>query len=457
MRVMPTLVANLRFALRDLRHRPTFAATVVLTLAVGIGATTAAFALVDAVFLSRLPVQDQDRVVVLSSTPPSRWAATTSPWPVPWGIGRVLAEQHRAFEGVAGVWTGSKPSPYAARYRGRTLHVGRASVSGNFFQVLGVHPAVGRMLEPGDDVTGGPSVVVLSYRLWHTQLGGDPQVLGQLLFFEGIPYRVVGVAPPEFTYPAGASVWVPVVQELYSRFRLIATDDPFSCFLIGRLSPGISQTRARTELEAALRSYVPSAKYLAGYGNLPTGGRVERFTDVVLGSEVRPGTLILFGAVILVLMIACTNVAGLLLARGMARAGELGIRSSLGATRSQLLAHVLTESVLLAVVGGVLGLALAAALVHAAVALAPPELPMVSTARLDGRVLAFAMTITVMSAIGAGLVPALREVQTGHTSAVGSGNRSMTGGPAMGLGAITGWLYGTSSPTEYQRRPGLAL
>jgi putative ABC transport system permease protein len=426
------LFTNARVSLRDLRRRPTFAAAVVLTVAVGIAAATGAFALVDAVFLTPLPVRDQGQLMVLSGATPPDWAGVNVPWAVPWELRQLLDERRRVFAGVTAYRT-PEPYPYEARDGGRTLHVEKTAVAGNFFEVLGVKPVLGRLIDPGDDVPGGPDVTVLSNELWQREFGGDRNVIGRLIFFAGAPRRVIGVAPPEFDYPAGTNVWVPTVEESYARWRF--PPDDFGFFLVARLQEGVASHAAQREFEAALQAYKPPAKFTEtwGWGAVPSGGRAEPYTDVVMGHEVRPGVIVLFSTVLLVLVIACSNIAGLLLARGIARSEELRVRIALGATRWQLVTPLLSEAGVLALGGAIIGLAIATALVRAAVTLAPPDLPMLATAHLDVRVLAFAATITIGSILAFGLAPAFRATRASAASPLRGVARSVTGDRAISL------------------------
>ncbi len=420
---------DLRLALRELRRRPTFAAAVVVTLAVAIGATTAAFALVDAVFLTRLPVRDQDRLVVMWSLKPD--ISQFPRWPIPWDMRPIMLQQSNALTNIATYYFGG-PSATGARYGERTVQLSATAVSGNFFDVLGVQPGFGRLLHADDDLAGAAPVVVISDRAWHQQFGADPQVIGRLLLLDGLLQRIIGVAPPEFGFPARTDAWIPVVGEMYAA-NGSTNMDGFGAYFVGRLNPGHTAAEARSALTAALRSYQPTPHVIQAWGDLPKTGMAGSYTDDVLGHEVRPSVVTLFAAAALVLIIACTNVAGLLVARGLAGARGLALRAALGASRIQLIVHGLTESVLLGVAGGLVGIGLAAVLIRGAVALAPPQLPMIATARLNGGVLAFATMIVLLAAIGCGLWPAVRETRGQPYDLLRSGVRSVGAGAAAGI------------------------
>jgi hypothetical protein len=296
---MLTLIGNLRLAVRDLRHRPTFSATVVLTLAIGIGATTAAFALVNAVFLTPLPVRNQNALVEMRATDPARGFPR---YPVVWDVPRLLLEHRHSFLAVS-AFRANDPYPFAARDGAHTVHIAATGVDGNFFDVLGVRPSLGRLLQPKDDVPDGPDVVVLSDRVWHRDYSADPHVIGRLLFFAGGAHRVIGIAAPEFSYPSGTDAWTPVTREIH-RQNVGSPNDALTkwgFFLVGRLRAGATRWAARTDLDAALRTDSASGMFTADWGALPTAGVVDRYADVVLGGQLRPAVLILFGAVALVL------------------------------------------------------------------------------------------------------------------------------------------------------------
>jgi predicted permease len=410
---------NLRLALRDMARRPTFAAAIILTLTISLGATIAAFAFIDAVFLTRLPVHDQDRLVVMTA----KNAGLNGEFAATWETRSQLAERRRAFSGV-GAFVSWGGYPFAARDGNHVVHIVRSSVDGHFFDVLDARAELGRLLRPEDDVIGAPQTVVLSDHLWRHDFGGDSGLIGRVIYFAREPHRVVGIAPPEFAYPLGTDAWTAVVPEYDNRFGQSVDSMPF--FLVGRLLPGVTRGAARSELETVLRMTLPSNPLYATWKvrglPLPLNGVVKPFADIVLGTELRPALIVLFAAVVLVLVIGWANIAGLLLGRALARGPELAVRRALGGSRRQIAEYLFVESAVLATIGGALGLALAVGLIHAAVALAPPSLPMIGTAHINRAVLAFALGVTLLAPLAFGLAPALRGASRAETT------RSVIGG-----------------------------
>ena len=316
------------------------------------------------------------------------------------------------------------------------MHVAVTAVTGNFFETLGVRAQLGRLIRPDDDQLGGPAIVVLSDHVWRSDFGADPAVLGKTLFFAGGWHRVIGVAPAEFSYPVGTTVWTGATREIQRMFAG-GTPDSVGFLLVGRMVPGVTARQAREELEAVLRTYPPAnALYPRGGESIyamPTTGVAEPYADIVLGHDLRPGVIVLFCAVALVLLIACTNVASLLIARGLTRQTELAVRSALGASRTRIAGQLLMEAVVLGIAGGLLSIALATAFVHVAVALAPADLPVIRTAHIDVRVLLFAIAITGASVLAFGLAPALQGARHDTSDALRAGSRSVTRGPIAKL------------------------
>jgi predicted permease len=381
------LAARMRYALRSLSRTPGFALTAVLTLALGIGLATAVFTVADALLLRRLPVRDQDRLVIL-------WgAARDRAFNYPLGLddAREFARQARSLERAASFsYYGAGPKPI--RNGDQITRLSRALVSGEFFDVLGVRPALGRALGPADDVSGAAPVVVLSYRAWQRSFGGDPQVLGRqvLTYDDDVAYTIVGVMPQGLDYPSGTDFWAPVVP----------STDPKDMYVIGRLAPGATATHARDELTAFFGRAESSPWQRELHGVVHTLPRL------VLG-DVRPALFAFLVAALLLLLITCINVANLLLVRGVGRVREIAVRAALGAGRGQVIGQLLTENVLLAVTGGALGLAVADSAVRLFVAFAPAGAPRLDEIQLNATALAGAVGITSIAALIFALAPAI--------------------------------------------------
>ena len=373
--------------LRSLGHTPGFTATAVLTLALGIGLSTTVFTVADALLLRRLPVREQDRLVVL-------WGeARDRAFNYPLGLddGQEFARRARALERVAFFsYYGAWPKPI--RDGDQISRLRRALVSGEFFGVLGARPALGRALRAADDVVGAAPVAVLSHGAWRRRFGGDPRVLGRqiLTYDEGVAYTIVGVMPRGLDYPRGTDFWAPVVPSTI----------PKDMYVIGRLAAGRAGADARDELTAFFGrpEGSPWQRDLRGV--------VHTLPRLVLG-DVRPALFVFSAAAGLLLLITCTNVATLLLVRGVARVREVAIRSALGAGRRQIVAQLLTESALLAILGGILGVALAAGAVRAFVTFAPAGVPRLDEVHLNATALAAAVTLTGAAMLLFALAPAL--------------------------------------------------
>src|SRR5213595_2574170 len=378
---------DVRYAFRTLRTSPGFALTAILTLALGIGLATAVFTVADALLLRRLPVRDQDRLVVLWGRKPDREFA----YPLGLDDAREFALQTRSLERVAFFsYYGAGPKPI--RDGDQISLLRRALVSGEFFDVLGARPTLGRALGATDDVSGAAPVLVLSYGAWQRRFGGDPRVLGRqvLTYDDGVAYTIVGVMPQGLDYPRGTDFWAPVVPSTV----------PKDLYVVGRIAAGRAAADARDELTAFF------ARPGGSRWGLDLRGVVHTLPRLILG-DTRPALIVFAAAAGLLLLITCINVANLLLVRGLARVRELAVRSALGAGRGQVIAQLLTENALLAVAGGVLGIAVAAGAVQVFVALAPAGLPRLDEIHLNATALAGAVGITGVAMLLFGLAPAV--------------------------------------------------
>jgi len=404
------MLQDLRYALRTLRKSPGFSAVAVLTLSLAIGANTAMFSVTNGVLLEPLPIHRQERVVFIYKEAPRDNSLR------PFAVADLAALRERGgiFESVAGVqYDGAFPHPM--RDGDRALSVMTSLVSGEFFGVLGVRPAAGRLLEPGDAVAGAEPVAVISYGLWQREFGGDPRVIGRIIRLPG-PRTVVGVAPRGFDYPRGVELWVPLL--LTPDVGAGALGWPWS--IIGRLKAGATFEQARSEATAFVRAR--EDVYPAG---IARGQRavVVPFRDAVIGN-LRQSVLILEAAVALVLLVAALNVANLLLVRGVRRERELAVRTALGAGSGRIARQLLVESAVLALAGGVVGAVLAYWAVHGLVAAAPPELPRIGEVRVNGAVLAFTLVTSLCSTLLFGLAPALTAARADLNPALHGGARA---------------------------------
>ena len=392
---MDTLINDLTFALRVLRRNATFAASVVVTLAVGIGAATAMFGVVNGVLLTRLPIHDQGRVMVLRKE-----QLVGNETLVPFSVGdlRNFAAQTRTLETVAGAqYDGAWPA--TMRDGDRVLSPNTAVVSGNFFTTLGMRATFGRTLMESDDVVGGDAIVI-SHALWLRAFGGDSTVVGRVIHGagRGNAFRIVGVMPRGFAFPGNAEVWVPAVTVIPGA---ASNEGQWPYNLVGRMRAGVSAEQVRAELAAFLarKAYVPGE---------PRDVRASvRSIESLIVGDVKPALLALAGAVALLLGLANVNVANLFLVRGLGRRRELAVRAAIGAGGWRIARLMATEAVVLATLGGLAGLAVAAWLLRLVVSLAPAELPRTDAIRVDLAVAAATGVMVVVSALAFSLWPAI--------------------------------------------------
>jgi putative ABC transport system permease protein len=398
---MDTLGQDLWLAFRKLRKSPGFTLIAVLTLALGMGANSAIFSVVDAVLLRPLPMADSERLVrVYSVSRSDKGSSSALDF-------RDMREKNRSFQELAAAdgaelnLTGAGQEP--ERLQG-------AQVSAEFFQVLGVQPQLGRVFLSGEDQPGNSRVVVLGHSLWKRRYGGDPAVLGKSLDIAGQPYTVVGVMRPGFDFPSKAQLWIPLTWE----GELLAPIRRGAHWLdvYGRLAPGVSLEQAGADLVALTKALE------AQYPQTNTGfsARVLPLRDDLVG-DVKPALLLLLGAVGLVLLISCANLSNLLLARAVGREGEISVRLALGATPGHIVRQLLVESLVLAVLGGVAGLLMASWSLDALVAFGPKDIPRLDEVAVNGQVLAFSAGLSVLTALLFGLFPALQaaRVELGHS------------------------------------------
>jgi len=413
---MDTLLKDVRYAFRRLRKTPGFSAIVLLTLALGIGANTAIFSVVNTVLLRPFAYRDPERLVVVDHFYPSLnnlEAGASAP-----GF-RDLRDKIPLFDGVF-VFNGWGPALTGTGGEPQRLQATRAS--GLFFRTLGVAPIHGRAFTPEEDEPGKNRVVVLGYGFWQRQFGGQQSIIGKPITLNGEPYDVIGVMPASFSDFQGgqpADLWAPLAltpQQLNGgRTNEFLT-------LVARLKPAIPLERARGDLRTFANQL--KAQYPDSYPPDWTL-KVTPMNEKVSG-RIKPALLVLLGAVGFVLLIACANVANLLLARAASRIKEVAIRSALGATRRDLLRQLLVESVLLAVVGGAFGLLLAWLGVQGVIALKPANVPRITELRIDGLVAIFTLGVSVATGLLFGLAPAVQTSRTNLQETLKEGGRSAT-------------------------------
>ena len=391
--MLSDLVLDLRYAARALRRSPAFTAVAIATLALGIGVNTAVLGVVNGVLLRPFPFPRADRIVFVREDMPEKgmFGMTASPpnyldW----------QSQSRSFLDLAAYARNSDPVAGS----GDPEQVEYALTTGDFFRVLGVRPALGRFYGREECAMGRDHVVVLSHAFWQRRFGGRPDAIGSILRIGGEPYTVIGVASPELAFPVGShDLWGPldfgpdVERQRGAHYISV----------IGRLRDGVSIASAETEMKGI------AARLAAAYPDKNKGHTVSLRTvkEQIVG-KAKPALLVLTAAVALVLLIACANVANLLLARGARRERELAVRRALGASRARIVRQLLTEAVLLAAAGTAAGVALAAAADRLIVRFGPPGIPRLAEAGVDGRVLAATAVIAAATAVLFGLAPALR-------------------------------------------------
>jgi predicted permease len=409
-----TILGDVRYAFRVLLRAPSFALAVIVVLALGIGANTAIFSIVNAVLLRPLPFEESERLVRLYHVPPQATFPGMPTFPVSPANFYDWKRDAQSFQAMA-----------LYRFQPFTLTGGRTpeailggSVGAGFFEVLQTRPALGRVFLAEEDAPGHSQVVILSDRFWKQRFGGAGDVIGRTLALDGMPYTIVGVMPPEFSMKAWSitarEFWVPVAHNDAQR----AVRDDHNDSVIARLEPGVDVSQANAEMAGIskrLELEFPQA-------NTGWGATVRPLQGVLVG-DIRMSLLMLLGSVALVLLVACANVGNLLFGRALARRKEIAIRSALGAGRSRVFQQLLVEAVLLALAGGAVGLLLTRASLTAAVALLADQVPRADEITMDYRVLLFALGSSLLTGILAGALPALRAGRSDLNDALKEGGR----------------------------------
>jgi putative ABC transport system permease protein len=423
---MTNLWFDVRYALRQLRNAPGFTLTAVLTLAFGIGATTAIFSIVEGVLLRPLPFPQQDRLLMIGDIPEGVDVGDGPP--------NVTAPATLAYARDTHTFTAIgayRQTGFELSGTNDPASISASQMTSSMFPVLGVSPQIGRTFTLQED-QGGQLVTVISYQLWHSRFHDDPHILGQKILLDRKPYEVIGVMPREFEFPLvpgqmnRSELWVPMS---FTQADLVNGAGSWNFRQLGRLKPGITPEQALQDAQPVVQEIQKS--FPPGMGSLKIHAKVMPLTDATV-AEARPMVRTLFLAVAVVLFIACANLAGLLLVRVIRRRREISVRLALGASGAAVLRQSLLEALLLSTGGGILGLALAVLALRAGLRFLPESLPRISAIGLDLRVVGFALFLALLTGFLCGILPAIASVRTSVNEALKEGGRTGSSGSGHG-------------------------
>lgn len=411
---------DLRYALRQMARSPGFTVSAVLILALGIGASTAIFSLVNAALLEPLPFPQSNRLMWLSQQDHS----------LPGQVSQTLSypdyfdwrSKNHTFTGIAAYWAGGA----TLEWKGASQRLDTQTVSSNFFQVLGVAPMLGRDFRAEDELPGNRTAM-LSYATWRTVFGSAKDIVGKTVTMDDHSYTIAGVMPPGFQFPMDSpapALWESIGDDADPASKKTSQRGFDVLSAIGRLKPGVTPEQAKADLSVIAAEL---ARQYPDTNMEDTSALVEPELKQITGDR-GPALRVLFGAVMLVLLLVCANVAGLLLVRAARRSSEFALRAAIGASRAAILRQVLVESVTLSLCGGLAGIALGYGLLHALVRWMPLEIPRMQSAAVDGRVLAFALLIAVATGLVFGVLPAWKMARSAPGLALREGSRSIAGG-----------------------------
>jgi len=417
---MNTLLQEIRYALRQLRKTPGFTLTAVLTLALGIGATTAIFSIVEGVLLRPLPFPEPDRLLCFGDIPEG--VPTGGSIHVTANAVRIYMRDTSAFSSLGAY----RQTAFELSGTSEPARIGASRLTASMFSVLGISPLLGRPFTREED-EGSQQVAVISYQMWHSRFHGAADIVGQKILLDRKPYEVIGVMPRDFEFPLvpgqlnRSELWIPMSLSAGE----LSMAGSWNFDMVGRLKPGVTASQAVQDAQPALQEI--QRGFPAGMGGLRIHSVTKPLAEATI-ADARPLVRTLFLAVAVVLFIACANLAGLLLVRVIRRRREISVCLALGASRGAVVRQSLVEALVLSVSGGLLGLALASAALRVGISLLPETLPRISAIGLDWAVIGFGILLAVVTGVLCGLFPALAASRTGVNEALKEGGRTGSGG-----------------------------